>query len=114
MRKFIALLLLCLALLGCERDGTYDVLAQCIADSGTKFYGAFWCSHCKEQKENFGDSVDLLPYVECDPNGKNSQANVCKAKGVESYPMAPLKRASTRLKNLVKPPAVQCQGRRAS
>ena len=88
MRKFSSLLLvLSLFLSACgSRDTTYDTFAQCIADSGTAFYGAFWCPHCKDQKEAFGDSVDLLPYVECDPNGKNSQAAVCNSKGVKSYP----------------------------
>jgi len=87
MRKSFSLILLSgLLLLGCSRDATYDNFATCIADSGAKFYGAFWCPHCAEQKELFGDSVDLLPYVECDPNGKNSQASVCNDEGVKSYP----------------------------
>ncbi len=45
--------------------GKYGPLAQCITDSGTKFYGAFWCSHCQNQKALFGGAKDLLPYVEC-------------------------------------------------
>jgi hypothetical protein len=86
MRKLLALSLLTLTLLGCERDTTNDLFAQCIADSGAVFYGAFWCPHCQDQKKEFGDSKDLLPYVECDANGKDSQAGLCKSKGVKSYP----------------------------
>ena len=45
--------------------GKYGPLAQCIKDSGTEFYGAFWCSHCQSQKALFSGAKDLLPYVEC-------------------------------------------------
>ena len=33
-------------------------------------YGAFWCSHCLEQKEEFGQqAMKDFPYVECYPDG---------------------------------------------
>ena len=33
-------------------------------------YGAFWCSHCFEQKQAFGaEAAHELPYVECYPQG---------------------------------------------
>ena len=67
-------------------DTKYDGFAQCIKDSGAVFYGAFWCPHCKVQKDMFGSSVKLLPYVECStPDGK-SQIPLCTAKGIQSYP----------------------------
>lgn len=88
MKKFLSFLVLTTTLLtACgERNATYDNFATCIADSGTEFFGAFWCPHCADQKELFSDSVDLLPYVECDANGKNSEYAYCKAEGVQSYP----------------------------
>ena len=66
--------------------GPLDSLAQCIKDSGTTFYGAFWCPHCQTQKAAFGASERLLPYVECSTPDGNSQAALCVAKGVKSYP----------------------------
>ena len=60
--------------------------AKCIADSGAKFYGAFWCSHCKTQKEMFGSSVKYLPYIECSPGQGKPQSSVCDAAGIEGYP----------------------------
>jgi hypothetical protein len=67
-------------------DDTYVALAQCIKDSGAKFYGAFWCPHCQNQKKAFGNGADLLPYVECSlPDGK-TQTEECKTAGVQSYP----------------------------
>ena len=61
-------------------------LAQCLADKGVTFYGAFWCPHCKKQKANFGSAQSALPYVECSTPDGNGQLPVCKEKGVESYP----------------------------
>lgn len=62
-----------------------DAFAQCISDSGATFYGTFWCSHCKAQKELFQNSKNL-PYVECStPNGQ-SQTKECADKGIEGYP----------------------------
>ncbi len=68
------------------RPGKYDTFASCIADSGTKFYGAFWCPHCQSQKALFGKSAKNLPYVECStPNGQG-QTQACIDADVESYP----------------------------
>lgn len=49
-----------------KKPGPYDEFAQCITDSGAKFYGAYWCPHCQAQKAEFGKSASKLPYVECD------------------------------------------------
>ena len=66
--------------------GAHDALAQCITDSGAKFYGAFWCSHCQAQKRAFGKSADLLPYVECSTPDTQGQQDICKEANVTSYP----------------------------
>lgn len=66
--------------------GKYDGLAQCLTEKGAKFYGAFWCPHCQDQKKAFGNSAELLPYVECsNPDGK-SQTQICIDKQVQQYP----------------------------
>lgn len=61
--------------------------AECLKEEGAKFYGAFWCPHCQNQKRIFGKKAsDSLPYVECStPDGEN-QTEVCKEAGIESYP----------------------------
>ena len=61
-------------------------LAQCLKDSGTTFYGAFWCPHCKKQKGEFGAAVDALPYVECSEADGETQTAICKEKKIEGYP----------------------------
>jgi hypothetical protein len=33
-------------------------------------YGAFWCTHCYDQKQEFGQqAMAEFPYVECFPQG---------------------------------------------
>lgn len=63
----------------------HDSFAQCLSDAGAKFYGTFWCPHCKKQKELFQNSKKL-PYIECStPNGQG-QLKICADAGITSYP----------------------------
>lgn len=62
-----------------------DAFATCITESGAKFYGAFWCSHCQSQKKAFGDSADKIPYIECSTED-NKQTAVCEEAKIEGYP----------------------------
>jgi hypothetical protein len=63
-----------------------DGFTQCISDRGARFFGAFWCSHCQNQKKLFGSAAKLLPYTECStPDGKG-QLPVCGDRGVTGYP----------------------------
>ena len=51
------------------------------------FYGAFWCSHCYDQKEALGkEAMALIPYIECSKDGLNSQTTLCKEKNIPGYP----------------------------
>ena len=66
--------------------GKYDTLAQCLGEKSAKFYGAFWCPHCLEQKKMFGNSAKLLPYVECSEADKKTQTPICIEKEIKQYP----------------------------
>ena len=48
------------------RNHKYDAFAKCLATKQTTMYGLYWCPHCIEQKEMFGDAFHYVPYVECD------------------------------------------------
>jgi protein-disulfide isomerase len=61
-------------------------LADYLRESGAVFYGAYWCPHCQEQKQAFGDAASRLPYVECDPRGAEGRPDLCQAAGVRAYP----------------------------
>ena len=55
-------------------------LARHLGEIGAKEYGAYWCPHCHEQKMLFGkEAAALIDYIECDPRGQNSRAEICQA-----------------------------------
>ncbi len=68
------------------KPGKLDTFATCLKDSGTKFYGAFWCVHCQKQKAMFGKSAGLLPYIECSTPNSKGTLQVCKDAKIEGYP----------------------------
>lgn len=82
---FIVIIPVLIIMITSRTGGKYDQLAQCITDSGAKFYGAFWCPHCQAQKAAFGKSAKLLPYIECS-NPDKTQADVCKQADIKGYP----------------------------
>lgn len=62
-------------------------LAVHLRDSGARFYGAYWCPACQQQKELFEASAERLPYIECTPNGRNGARSVaCTANDIQDYP----------------------------
>lgn len=69
-----------------SKPGEYDDFAKCIADANATFYGTKTCPHCNEQKEMFGKSVSLLPYVECSLPAGMGQAQACNDAGIRAYP----------------------------
>lgn len=61
--------------------GDHDSFAQCLSEKGAVMYGAYWCSHCKNQKEMFGSSFEFVNYVEC-----TEEELKCTSDGIEGYP----------------------------
>lgn len=66
--------------------GEFDDFAQCITDSGAKMFGAYWCPHCANQKQEFGKSWKLIDYVECSLPNRAGQTSACAEAGITSYP----------------------------
>ena len=63
-------------------------LALHLERTGAKFYGAFWCPACQEQKKLFRRSAARLPYVECNPDGRGGIAALaCIDANVADYPI---------------------------
>ena len=71
---------------GSQSSGQYDDFAKCLTEKGAKMFGAYWCSHCKSQKEMFGSSLKYITYVECDPNGDNPNPDFCSQNSISGYP----------------------------
>ncbi|MBE9145289.1 vitamin K epoxide reductase family protein [Planktothrix mougeotii] len=62
-------------------------LARHLTEIGVKEYGAYWCSHCYDQKQLFGkEAFAIINYVECDANGKNPQTQLCQEVGIKGFP----------------------------
>jgi uncharacterized membrane protein len=63
-----------------------EALARHLSATGARFYGTYWCPHCREQKALFAGAADLLPYVECDAGGFGARPDLCAQAGVRVYP----------------------------
>ncbi|MEB3201135.1 MAG: vitamin K epoxide reductase family protein [Synechococcaceae cyanobacterium] len=62
-------------------------LADHLTATGAAMYTAYWCPHCHEQKELFGrEASQRLKVIECAPDGRNSQAELCASKRIEGFP----------------------------
>ena len=62
-------------------------LADDLRSLDARMFGAFWCSHCYDQKQSLGkEAMEVVPYVECDAEGYRSQREVCKEREVPGYP----------------------------
>ena len=93
-RKVVILLIIILVILGAvvyavvrnAFGSNHDEFAKCLTSKGFVEYGAYWCSHCAEQKRLFGGSYKYVNYVECDKGGKNANPEECNAKGINGYP----------------------------
>lgn len=73
-------------LLESETTSYEQQLATHLRQTNAKFYGAYWCPYCADQKAMFGKAAVELPYVECDPQGENPQPDLCDAKQIAVYP----------------------------
>ena len=62
-------------------------LAQHLQNVNAKLYGAYWCSHCYEQIYLFGQQAFTnINRIECDPQGRNAQPDLCKAADIKGFP----------------------------
>ena len=68
------------------KNHKYDKFARCLATKQAKMYGLYWCPHCIEQKEMFGESFHYVNYVECAVKGSTEMAPQCKIAGVKLFP----------------------------
>ena len=83
-------------------DPQLKALAVHLEKTGAKFYGAYWCPRCQEQKALFASSAKRLPYVECSSGGRGSALTPpCVKNNIRSYPTWII--GDQRLTGLVKP-----------
>jgi len=62
-------------------------LANDLSNLNSRMYGAYWCSHCFDQKMTLGkEAFNVVKYVECAKDGVDTQYKLCKSKNVPGYP----------------------------
>jgi hypothetical protein len=66
--------------------GKYDDFAKCLTENNAEFYGAFWCSHCADQKRLFGNSIKHVTYIECSNPDRKGQTSICINEKITGYP----------------------------
>lgn len=61
--------------------------AQCLNEKQAVFYGSATCSHCIQQKRDFGSAYKFLNYKECNPHyGSEQDVAQCEAVQVPATP----------------------------
>jgi len=82
-----ALQMSAMGLLERREEPRLRALAEHLAQSDAKFYGASWCPDCTRQKRLFGAAAKRLPYVECSPGGRGGGvAFDCISARIGGYP----------------------------
>lgn len=62
-------------------------IARKLQRRGAKMYGAYWCTHCYDQKQRLGKKAfNRIGYIECDKGGFNSQYKLCREMRIPGYP----------------------------
>jgi thiol-disulfide isomerase/thioredoxin len=84
-----------------DKPAKLDGFAHCLVEKKAVMYGAFWCDHCREQKELFGDSAQYLPYVECVEKGTRKVTERCKMLGIRKTPTWIFEQSSERVEGKV-------------
>src|SRR3989344_4336978 len=69
-----------------KAPGKYDEFAKCLNEKDVKFYGAYWCPSCAEQKRIFGKSAKYLDYIECSLPNRGGQTQICIDEKIQGYP----------------------------
>lgn len=62
-------------------------LATYLKKIGARFYGAFWCPYCNQQKKMFGEQAfRQINYIECDARGSNPRPDLCRKANITGFP----------------------------
>jgi len=61
--------------------------AKFLSTNNIVMYSAYWCPHCHDQKQLFGEeATKLLTVIECARDGKDNQYSLCQEKNIEGFP----------------------------
>nr|MBA4405048.1 hypothetical protein [Nanoarchaeum sp.] len=77
----IVVFLVALLLRNDKVDPDMENFAKYLSEQGISMAGTEWCTHCKAQKELFGESFKYVDYHNCDLDKQ-----WCADHGVNAYP----------------------------
>ena len=64
----------------------YDTFAKCLTEKGVQMYGSVTCATCAKQRKLFGDSMQYVSEIECNPRYPHPQTERCVAKKIDHTP----------------------------
>jgi hypothetical protein len=75
-------------------------LADCLDERGWTVYVSFTCSACRLQRAVFGDAMDRIPQVECNPTADDAEPDRCLAARLTKTPTWILERDGSEVRRL--------------
>ena len=69
-----------------QETASLEDFAQCLTESGMKFYGSKNCGWCQKQRELFGDYLQYVAYIECVDSETEQWSEECKEAGIDAVP----------------------------
>jgi uncharacterized membrane protein len=64
----------------------HSEFVECLNKQGIVYYKSVRCSNCQRQEKLLGEAYQKLNAVECHPEGKNAQPELCLQKGIDKTP----------------------------
>lgn len=78
----------------------YSSFVDSLNKKGVVYYKSVKCSNCRRQEKLLGKAYPKLNSVECHPEGKNPQPELCLSKGIKKTPTFLLEKDGQEIKRL--------------
>ncbi len=65
---------------------SYVTFGQCLYENNVRMYGSQGCSFCAKQRAIFGDGIEEVKEIECDPRFPDAQYELCINKNIIHTP----------------------------
>ena len=75
-----------------------ETFARCLTEKGWVMYSSFTCSACRAQIKLFGQAVNQLKIIECNPHAQDTQVQRCLDKKIRYTPTWLIEKGDTEIK----------------
>lgn len=79
----------------------YSDLMACLNEKGVVYYKSVKCSNCRRQELVFGSAYSKLNSVECHPDGKNPNPELCLEKEITKTPTFIIEQDGKEIKRVI-------------